>query len=104
VQLTKALDKIEAKGAVIWAISPQTIVENQALQARRNISFPILADPDQATIHAWGMFDALDPEARAIPYPATCIVGTDGRVAWMHAGASTRDRPTVGEIVANIPE
>jgi peroxiredoxin len=103
VQLTKTLDKIEAKGAKIWAISPQTVELNLALQERRDVGFPILADPDQATIRAWGVFDALDPKERAIPYPATYIVGEEGRVVWAHVGASTRDRPTVGEIIANIP-
>lgn len=89
-------------GAVIWAISPQTTVENGNLKERRDLPFPVLADADQAVIHEWGLFNALDPRQRAIPYPATYIINQQGEVAWRHLGLQTRDRPTPAEILAAV--
>jgi peroxiredoxin len=102
VQLAKVYDQIQALGADLWAISPQTIADNQNLQQRRNLPFPILADPDQAVIRSWGLFNHDDPQHRAIPYPASYVVGKNGRIHYAHLGLITRDRPTPGQLLAAL--
>ena len=104
MQLAQSYDAILAKEVALWTISPQDQAANRLLQTKHQLPFPILADTDLAVIHAWGIFNDLDPKQRPIPYPATYIVGQDGRVAWVHLGVGTRDRPTVGQILAAIPE
>ncbi|MCP5095036.1 MAG: peroxiredoxin family protein [Chloroflexi bacterium] len=102
VQLAKVYDQVQALGADIWAISPQTIADNQNLQQRRDVPFPILADDDQAVIRAWGLFNHDDPQQRLIPYPASYVVGGNGRVHFAHLGIITRDRPTPDELIASL--
>lgn len=103
MQLAKVYDQITAVGAVLWAISPQTLTDNQNLRQRRHLPFPILADTDLAVIRAWGLFHELDAYDRLIPYPATYIVGQDGRCVRFWLGLETRDRPTPGEVLAAVP-
>jgi peroxiredoxin len=102
VQLAQVLDQIQAKDAALWAISPQNIAANQSLRERHGLPFPILADADQTVIRQWGLFNDLDPKQRPIPYPATYIVGANGRIHYRNLGLNTRDRPTPAEIIANL--
>jgi len=102
VQLAKVYPEIQTAGGELLAVSPQTVVLNQGLRERRSLPFPILADADQAVIRGWGLFNDLDPKRRLIPYPATYVIGQDGRVAWAHLGVETRDRPSVGEVIASL--
>jgi peroxiredoxin len=97
--LASVYDDIRAGGELL-SIAPQPIENNQDLRRRRSLPFPILADYDQAVIRDWGLFDALDPKERPIPYPAAYIISQNGRITWAYLGAGTRDRPTVGEIMA----
>jgi peroxiredoxin Q/BCP len=92
--------EIQAAGGELLAVSPQLVDKNLELRARRTLPFPILSDDDQSVIRAWGLFNDQDPKQRLIPYPATYVVGMDGRVAWAHLGIETRDRPTAGEVMA----
>ena len=87
-------------GADLWTIAPQEVETNQALRERRDLPFPILADIDQAVIHQWGIFNFDDPKGRAIPYPATFVIGQNGTISWAYVGKETRDRPTPGAILA----
>jgi peroxiredoxin len=98
--LVPSYSEIQAAAGQLLAVSPQQIVDNQALRERRELPFPILADADQAVIRDWGLFNDLDPRKRLIPYPATYVVGQDGRIAWSHLGIETRDRPSAGEVLA----
>lgn len=102
MQLAAVYEQVRAAGADLWAISPQTVYQNQGLRERRALSFPILADADQAVIRAWGLFNDLDPKQRPIPYPATYVIAQDGRIAWCHLGLDTRDRPATEEVMAAI--
>ncbi|NIP28433.1 MAG: peroxiredoxin family protein, partial [Phycisphaerae bacterium] len=94
--MAKIYPDIQAAGGQLLAVSPQTMELNQGLRERRALPFPILADADQAVIRQWGLFNDLDPKKRLIPYPATYVIGRNGRIAWAYLGIETRDRPTVG--------
>jgi thioredoxin-dependent peroxiredoxin len=104
VQLAAVYVEIQAQGTELWAISPQTVVANEGLRRRRQLPFPILADADQHVIRAWGVFNDLDPKQRAIPYPATFIVGQNGRVQHQWLGLTTRERPTPAAVLAALAE
>jgi peroxiredoxin len=102
VQLAAVYDEVINSGATLWAISPQTVELNQGLVERRQLPYPVLADEDQAVIRAWGIFNATDPQQRPIPFPATYLIGRDGRVVWYHLGLDTRDRPAPAELVTAV--
>lgn len=95
-------EEILTAGAELWTIAPQDVKTNQALRERRELPFPILADIDQGTIHQWGIFNFDDPKGRAIPYPATFVIGRDGLIAWAYTSRETRDRPAPGAILAAV--
>ena len=101
-QLSQVYEQIVARGADIWAISPQTQAENQAFRAKRNIPFPILGDETLTVIREWGLVDELDPDDEHIPYPTTYIV-LNGQTIWRKLGRRKDDRPTPGEIMAALP-
>jgi peroxiredoxin len=98
--LVPSYDAVKSAGGELIAVSPQKVSDNQNLRERRQLPFPILADADQAVIHEWGLFNDLDPKERLIPYPATYVVGQDGRITWAHLGIETRDRPSASEVIA----
>lgn len=99
MQLASVYDQIRAAGADLWAISPQSVAQNDALRRRRELPFPILADADQQLIRAWGLYNHADPKQRPIPFPAAYLVGAARRVLWAYPGIDTRDRPTPGQIL-----
>lgn len=101
-QMSQVLGEIEAKGAGIWGISPQSRAQNRAFRQKRLIEYPILSDESLAVIRAWGLEDEVYPYHDHIPYPTTYVVGMGGRVVWRHLGFYDR-RPTAGEIVAALP-
>jgi peroxiredoxin len=83
-------------------VSPQDILTNQALQERRSLPFPILADSDQTVIRSWGIFNHDDPKSRAIPHPSTYLVASDGQIAWAHVGSTARDRPESSKVISEL--
>lgn len=74
------------------------------MKNRRNLQFPILADSNHEVIRRWRIFDNEDPKERAIPYPSTFIVGSDGRIKWSYIGRSSRDRPEIDEILERLAD
>jgi peroxiredoxin len=72
------------------------------LRERRALPFPILAGSDLTVIRQWGIFNFDDLKGRAIPHPATFVVGRDGLITWAHVGKTTRDRPTPGAVLAAV--
>lgn len=49
---------------------------------RLGLGFPILSDPDAATIRAWGLLHAGGGIDGDIARPATFVLDGEGRVAW----------------------
>ena len=70
-----------------------------ALVERRGLTFPVLSDPNLQVIHDWGLFDHDDPKGRLIPHPTTIMIDQDGTVRWSHVGTSSRERPTIDQIL-----
>ncbi len=101
-QLSQVYSDIVARGAELWAISPQSQAQNQAFREKRDIQFPILGDTDLAVINRWGLRDELDPSQEQIPHPTTYII-LNGQAHWRRMGHRKDDRPTPGEIIAALP-
>jgi peroxiredoxin len=84
----------------VVAISVDPMPTNQALADKLGLGddLPLLADPDLATIRAFGVED----EGKDISLPATFVVGSDGKVRWIYVGDNPRDRPLVESVLAAV--
>ena len=66
------------------------------------IEFQLLADPGNAVINRYGVFN---PDgARPIPHPTTLVIDKQGVVRWKFIEIDYRIRPTNEDILAAVAE
>lgn len=76
--------------------------EREALEGLRTseaIAFPLLMDPESATIRAYGVLNEADG---AIPHPSTFVIGAGGLVAWRVVEPDYRRRPPTADVIAAV--
>jgi peroxiredoxin len=95
VQLQEASDTLAAHGGKVVAIVVDARETNAALADRLGVRYPILSDPELATIRAWGVED----EGKDIALPSTVVIDGEGRVAWSYVGDRPGDRPLVDHVI-----
>lgn len=117
--LAEAALRIEAAGARILALTPETGALPQKLQARDGNAFEVLADIDFGVGLAAGLVFKIPPLYRArlqglniplrhgnaawcLPVPAVYIIGQNGVVAWRFADVDFARRPEPDEILAAL--
>ncbi len=72
--------------------------DSKKLAQEESIGFPILSDPDLATIDAYG----LRAEGRDIAVPAVYVIRSDGTVAYRHVGENVKDRPEIDAVLGAL--
>ena len=83
VQLQAELNKIEAAGIQLVAISYDSAEDLKEFADKKKITFPLLSDVDSKTIDAFGVRnEKTEPGSRqdGIPHPGTFLVDKDGVV------------------------
>lgn len=119
--LQESLDAIEARGASVVAISPQTPDDSLPLAERLLLGFDVLSDLDQAVSVAWRLQfelpDALRDVYRTmgmalddhnadgswhLPVPATFVLDHTGVVRARHVDPNYRERMAPADIVAAL--
>lgn len=98
-ELAEAKPQFDARGASVVAVSVDAAEKNAALAERVGANFPLLADPDLATIRAYDVEHVGEDIAR----PSTYVIGRDGQVTWAWVGERAGDRPDLEHILAAIP-
>jgi peroxiredoxin len=113
--------QVRARGALLVAISPQTVHQNDLLVQQHPLPFPVLSDAACAVAKQFGLVYSVspphqkhfrsilvnipfingDPEWR-LPLPATYVIGSDGRIAFAQAHADFRVRPDPEEVIAAL--
>ncbi|MGC1783993.1 MAG: redoxin domain-containing protein [Acidobacteriaceae bacterium] len=113
--------QVRTRGALLVAISPQTVHQNDLLVQQHPLPFPVLSDAACAVAKQFGLvynvspphqkhfrsilvnipFINGDPEWR-LPLPATYVIGSDGRIAYAQAHADFRVRPDPEEVLAAL--
>ena len=112
-------DGLRKRGALIAAISPQSVQQNDFLCAQHQIPFPVLRDEANQIAAQYGLAYAVPEEVRehylsclvnlgfingepswTLPIPATFLVGSDGKILFAEAHADFRVRPEPEEILA----
>lgn len=116
--LQAALPEIEARGASLIAISPQTPPNSRKSQNSHRLTFPILSDEKSAVAAAFGLRFALpdylielykgfkndlpafnDDPAWVLPMPARYVIGVDGIIAYAEVNPDYTRRPDPAELL-----
>jgi peroxiredoxin len=114
---------IRERGALIAAISPQTIRQSDFTQGQHNIPFPLLNDDGCELSKQFGLVYTIPPYHQQhyrsvlvnLPFvngdqswklilPATYVVDSDGTILFAEAHADFRVRPEPEEVLRYLPE
>jgi peroxiredoxin len=116
--LQAQLADIEARGATLIAVSPQTAPNSRRSQRDNKLNFTILSDPKAEVADAFGIRFALpdylievykqfkndlplvngDP-SWVLPMPARYVIGTDGIIAYAEVNPDYTQRPDPSELL-----
>jgi len=116
--LQAASPQIEARGARVVAISPQTMSNSRKSQRDNKLTFPILSDEKSRVAAAFGLRVSLpdylvelykgfkndlpafnDDPAWVLPMPARYVVGNDGIIAYAEVNPDYTQRPDPSELL-----
>jgi peroxiredoxin len=116
--LEEARPEIEARGASLVAISPQTQANSRKSQRDNKLAFPILSDPGAAVADQFGLRFALprdsigvykqfgadlaevnDDPSWVLPMPARYVIGTDGVIAYAEVNPDYTRRPDPSQLL-----
>jgi peroxiredoxin Q/BCP len=79
VKLQKDLKDLNEAGVVVVGISYDPVEVLEKFATKSKIEFPLLSDPDHATIVAYGLLNKeAKGKAEGVPYPGTMILDKDG--------------------------
>jgi peroxiredoxin len=104
--LQRDLKTIERAGVRVVGISYDSVDVLKSFADKRQITFPLLSDPDSKTITAYALrnkevagkkFGKIDLDG--VPYPGTVLVDTDGVVRAKLFVDGYRERHSVEELV-----
>lgn len=95
MKLHNAKADFSARHTSLAAISVDSPAKNAALATRLGVTFPLLSDPELATIRAWGV----EHEGKGIARPTVVVLDTAGVVAWAYVGGNPGDRPCVADLI-----
>jgi len=117
--------EVRARGALLVAISPQLVRQNDFAVQHHNLTFPILTDPGAALAQQFGVAYPVPEPIQAhyrsiminipfmhgdqaehtwrLPLPATFILRQDNTIAFAEAHADHRVRPDPTEVLAHLP-
>jgi peroxiredoxin len=116
--LQAASSQIEARGARLVAISPQTGSNSRKSQRDNKLTFPILSDEKSRVAAAFGLRFSLpdylvelykgfkndlpafnDDPSWVLPMPARYVIGTDGIIAYAEVNPDYTRRPDPTELL-----
>lgn len=117
------LDKIKAKGAQVFAISPQKPELANKTAHKTNAEFVLVFDeaykisnqfdvtfnPDEKSKKMYNnmlranLKEAHSDDSEQLPIPATYIISQEGVVVWRQFDPNYKNRSSAADILANIP-
>lgn len=111
-------EEIEARGAQLLAISPQTLANSRRSQRDNKLNFPILSDPDSEVAETFGLRFSLPDDFIEVyksfgsnlshfnagqdwrfPMPARYVIGRDGLIAYADVNPDYTRRPDPSELL-----
>jgi peroxiredoxin len=119
--MSRALPEIEAGGASMVAISPQTVKQSFFMADQHRLGFPLLSDAGNHVARQFGLVYRVPPEQERIygrafinlplangddswelPIPAAYVVDRDGTVLFAYANEDYSERAEPGAIVERL--
>jgi hypothetical protein len=103
VELERSLPRLREEGFGLAAISYDSAAILENFVARRNITFPLLSDPESKIIKDFGILNEKVQQATqaGIPHPGTFVVDAEGRVMAKYFEEDFRQRYSVSGILAD---
>ncbi len=80
------------------------MIDRVAAEDGMLIEFQLLADPGNAVIDRYGLFNPDESQGRAVPHPTVLVIDKDGVVQWKFIEINFRIRPTNEDILAAVTE
>ena len=102
--MEKNKEILRKEGLGVCAISYDSQEILKAFAERRQISIPLLSDPDSKIIRAFGILNSTIPPdqmAFGIPYPGSYLVDEKGKVRAKYFEEDFRDRYSTGTILVH---
>jgi len=122
--LQEALPQLEAQGARLLAISPQTAPNSRRSQRDNKLTFSIVSDPHNEVAHAFGLRFRLPDylidlyknafknnlavvngdDSWTLPMPARYVIGQDGVIAYAEVNPDYTNRPDPSEVLPTLQQ
>lgn len=115
------LPQVQAAGAQLVAISPQTPDNSLTTREKNELAFEVLSDSDMQAADGFGIAFDMPPELVdlytsvghnlpvtngngrwSLPVPATYVVGKDGRISYANVDVDYRNRAEPSQVVAML--
>ena len=112
---------LRERGALLVAISPQTVRHNDFTVQQHSLPFPLLSDPGNQLAAQFGIAYTLPEyhqryfrsilvnipfvngdQSWSLPLPATFVVGCDGKIAFAEGHADFRVRPEPRDVLSAL--
>ena len=119
--MNRVLPEIEAAGASLVAISPQTVKQSFFMADQHRLGFPLLSDAGNRVARQFGLVYRVSPEQESIyrrafinlplangdeswelPIPSAYVVDRDGTVLFAYANEDHAERAEPGEILERL--
>ncbi|HET9993264.1 MAG TPA: redoxin domain-containing protein [Kofleriaceae bacterium] len=88
------------KHTTVIAVSTDSPQDAGALKDKMGLTFDVYSDTQLQTIAKWGVADYDTNIAK----PSTFVIQKGGAISFKKIGQSTTDRPTVDDILAQLPD
>jgi hypothetical protein len=102
VELQIHAEEFRKRGLNTAAVSYDSPEILRSFAARRNITFPLLSDPDSRAIRAFGILnETVQPDSfvHGVPYPGTYVLDAKGVVTAKYFEADYQERITASDIL-----
>ena len=117
----KAVGDIDAAGARLIAVSPQTVAKTEATGTERDLHFDLFSDPTNDAAEAFKLTWSLTEEERGLytafnakldeangddrwelPAPAAFVIARDGTIQWSWVDSNYTHRPEPDDVLAAL--
>lgn len=103
VEMERQRPQFELRGYKLAAITTDEPAELARFASRRDIGYPLLADPDFRLVQAFGLTDpAIRGRHAGVPIPTVYVISPDGVIRAQLGDLSFRVRPAPTEVLEAI--